>query len=270
LIQSYIHFTLLESKTECLDSRYQWLTDTCTLIGANRVYLHWWWSTISLLHLASTQYHSLNGTTVHVMCQLTFMLLLYKFDGGGHFVAGNVSWAVRLSDYNLCGWTLSVTASMTCISLCQMCSSKGVSVAVSEICWHAQTYWNDGYVPLQCQEFHDLLIFYLQRHRVMHYVLYISCSLYCSMMYLLKTYTYLCPINKCVRFNADCCNIIPVMCCTIFFRCFICVIVTVCCTHVTSTVYCCVRFVTVIYSYKILLSLWYLSYRSGTCVCCNS
>jgi len=39
-------------------------------------------------------------------------------------------------------------------------------------------YATDGYVPLQSQEFRDLLILYQQRHRgrVMKFLLYIFCS----------------------------------------------------------------------------------------------
>jgi len=39
-------------------------------------------------------------------------------------------------------------------------------------------YPPDGYVPLQCLEFHNLLILYQQRHRVrvIMFVLYIFCS----------------------------------------------------------------------------------------------
>jgi hypothetical protein len=38
------------------------------------------------------------------------------------------------------------------------------------------------------------------------------------------------------------------------------VTVSFCCTHVTSTIYCCVISVTVIHAYYILLCLWYLAY----------
>ena len=40
------------------------------------------------------------------------------------------------------------------------------------------------------------------------------------------------------------------------------VTVSYCCTHMTSTIHCCVISVTVIHSYKILLCLWYLAYCS--------
>jgi len=38
--------------------------------------------------------------------------------------------------------------------------------------------------------------------------------------------------------------------------------VSYCCTHMTSTIYCCVISVPVIHSYKIILFLWYLAYHS--------
>jgi hypothetical protein len=42
---------------------------------------------------------------------------------------------------------------------------KYVSVAVNEIFAHMDTYLsNQGYVPLQCQEFHGLLFLYQKRH----------------------------------------------------------------------------------------------------------
>jgi len=40
------------------------------------------------------------------------------------------------------------------------------------------------------------------------------------------------------------------------------VTVSYCCTHMTSTIHCCVISVTVIHSHKILLCLWYLAYCS--------
>ena len=51
---------------------------------------------------------------------------------------------------------------------------------------------------------------------------------------------------------------------------YVVVTVSYCCTHVSSTIYCCVISVTVIHSYKIFLCLWYLAYRSCMCICCNS
>jgi hypothetical protein len=44
-------------------------------------------------------------------------------------------------------------------------SVSGVSVAVNEIFAHMDTHLsNQGYVPLQCQEFHVLLYWYQKRH----------------------------------------------------------------------------------------------------------
>jgi len=43
---------------------------------------------------------------------------------------------------------------------------------------------------------------------------------------------------------------------------YVVVTVSYCCTHVTSTIYCCVISVTVIHSYEILPYLWYLAYQT--------
>jgi hypothetical protein len=44
----YIHLVLRGRTRDCLNKRYQWLTGTCTLIGANQVYRQWWWYARSL------------------------------------------------------------------------------------------------------------------------------------------------------------------------------------------------------------------------------
>ena len=118
-----------------------------------------------------------------------------------------------------------------------------------------------GYTPLQWQEFHDLLILYQQIHRVrvMKLMLFIFCSEYYSVMYLLTTYTYV----QC--FNVFPCWLLQLhqSCVELFsFIAFLCCHCFLLLHSGDSTIYCCVISVTVIHSYKILLCLWYLANHS--------
>ena len=69
--------------------------------------------------------------------------------------------------------------SLTCISHCHVCFSKEFQLLLmkSLFTW-THIYPTDCCVPLQWEEFHNLLILYQQRHRgrVMKFMLYIFCS----------------------------------------------------------------------------------------------
>jgi hypothetical protein len=65
--------------------------------------------------------------------------------------------------------------SLTCISHCKVCFSNESFSCCYEMFLQIVTHPTEGYVPLQCQDFHGLLFLY-QKVRVMKFVLYIFCS----------------------------------------------------------------------------------------------
>jgi len=130
-------------------------------------------------------------------------------------------------------------------------------------------YPADGYVPLQWQELHDLLILYQQRHRprVMKFLLYIFCSSHYSVYNVFINSLHLFMFNSLTYISMLTIRPTSLLLCIIFFHCFPLLSPFYCCHHVTSTLYCCVISVTVIHSYKILLFLLYLACCSCVYVC---
>ena len=107
---------------------------------------------------------------------------------------------------------------------------------------HLSNRWVCASAMARIPQFTD---FYQKRHRcrVLKFILYICCSQYYSIMYLLTTYTYVQFINVCISMWTTAAS--SLSCVVFFFHCFsvLLSLFLICCTHVASTIYCCVIYI---------------------------
>ena len=162
--------------------------------------------------------------------------------------------------------------SMTCVSHCQICFSKGSFSCYYEIFVHMDTHLSNRWICASAMaripQFTDFILAKTSGQSNEVFVFHILqlipfYNVFINNLHLFMSSSLMC-VFPCCLLQQHHCHVLYYFLSLLFY---VFLTVSYCYTHVTSTIYC-VLFLHPVHSYKILLFLRYLAYHC--CVSCNS